>query len=848
VFHQRLSACRIAIAWLGSILSAASFATAQTPVAKQPPAARAKQDDAAGKPKSETDKADSPKPKDELDAEIEKRLKAKKKKEETKDDFTLSAVRTSPSDTITYFKQNHWTLFHLDLTANNKDETVEIRTGYEQVPETPHEIRFRRLIHLVKGERRYYRLPVLRTHKPSHKGFEFALYHPDGVLPITPPGIDKQPCTRLEGDQFLMVVLSPEPENFRFLGSMQCVLPGSETDDEPAELRRYYYPIYPQGTRALVADTALGWTTTSYAIWDDYDPDSLTARQQEAMIDWLHLGGQLIISGGAAATKLGQSFLAPYLPADVVAGAGGELTDLSTLSQNHLTARRFHQPQARQEPIRILPSKPVYVATLEPRPEAEPVPPEVRQGEFPLVVERRVGRGRVVMAAFSLYQPELVNWGGGYDTFWRERLFRVRETEPNPNFRLGSTGRTYMRLSARELSRVRVAARDLAAGSRRRTLTQPDPNDPASEPAEIIYNPPRGFGGYQPPIRTDDGTNPVETDTVADWRDDTPVVQTARQALLDATGIEIPPPDFVLAAAVSYLIVLVPLNWVICRFALRRPELAWLAAPVIIVAFAVGVVRFAKLNVGFDTTSHEIDVLETFAGYPRAHLSRFTCVYSGSRRRCEFRFENAGALALPLPIAVEGVVRGQKAERLSIDWDMPTSVALGHNERYEVNPRSIGMIRAEEMRDLAGPIALEAAKPSGRWHVTNQSGLPLWDCHLVTGPRRTRLGDLAAGARVELVADGESFTAPRVIEGEPVEGRTAIEDGRMAGHSLFADLGELSPLGLVELIEERIGDPLLGTGTWLVGWTPKPTGGQAIDPGPDRAVGFTIVLCNLGKP
>jgi hypothetical protein len=111
---------------------------------------------------------------------------------------------------------------------------------------------------------------------------------------------------------------------------------------------------------------------------------------------------------------------------------------------------------------------------------------------------------------------------------------------------------------------VRITTRDLAAVARRRSLTPPDPNDPTSESAEIIYNPPTGrFGGYQPPIQSGDGTNPAETDTVADWRDDTPVATTARQTLLDATGIEIPPPDFVMAAAVSYLIVLVPLNWLI---------------------------------------------------------------------------------------------------------------------------------------------------------------------------------------------------------------------------------------------------------------------------------------------
>ena len=158
------------------------------------------------------------------------------------------------------------------------------------------------------------------------------------------------------------------------------------------------------------------------------------------------------------------------------------------------------------------------------------------------------------------------------------------------------------------------------------------------------------------------------------------------------------------------------------------------------------------------------------------------------------------------------------------------------------------MIRAEEMRDLAGPIGLAKADADGRWHMTNQTGLALWDCHLVTGPRKTRLGDLAAGARVDLVEDGDEFTIKQATASEPAEGRRIIDDGRMAGHSESDDLGAMSPLGLLELIEQRIGDPSLGGGTWLVGWAPSPSAGQAIDPGPDRAIGFTIVLCNLGTP
>ena len=53
-----------------------------------------------------------------------------------------------------------------------------------------------------------------------------------------------------------------------------------------------------------------------YVIWDDVDPQLLNERQQHALIDWLHQGGQLIISGPKSLDQLGEhTFLHDYLPA-----------------------------------------------------------------------------------------------------------------------------------------------------------------------------------------------------------------------------------------------------------------------------------------------------------------------------------------------------------------------------------------------------------------------------------------------------------------------------------------------------------------------------------------------------
>ena len=51
-------------------------------------------------------------------------------------------------------------------------------------------------------------------------------------------------------------------------------------------------------------------------LWDEVDPgDPLSPEQKKALVDWVHWGGQLIISGPDSLDLLKGSFLEPYLPA-----------------------------------------------------------------------------------------------------------------------------------------------------------------------------------------------------------------------------------------------------------------------------------------------------------------------------------------------------------------------------------------------------------------------------------------------------------------------------------------------------------------------------------------------------
>jgi hypothetical protein len=616
---------------------------------------------------------------------------------------------------------------------------------------------------------------------------------------------------------------------------MQCVVPGSEADDnEPVNVRRYFSLVTQfHPSRPMVADTAIAWSTTSHIIWDDLDPNLLTKRQQDALVDWLHFGGQLIVSGGSAATRLEQSFLADYLPADVV--GSDQMQDLSEFSTRYQTARSIQRPQAQVKPINILPGKPVYMARLSPRPDSEPIEQRDKVGDVPLLVERRIGRGRIVMAAFSLYQPELSQgWKDAYDTFWRERLLKVDETLPVATFNPGaSEARTYVRLPARKLSHFRLLARDLGAAARRARPTGPEIPPDSSD---------LSIPGVAMPGPLDENR---ERESVADWVDATPVAGTARQTLLNATGIEIPPRKFVLTISLAYLFVLVPLNWFVCRFGFRRPEFAWLITPGIILAFCIAIVQLARVNVGYDSTSQEIDIVEMFGGYSRGHVSRFTCVYSGSRERCQFRYDDMAAVALPMSMGQ--LQRGSAIERLALDWDITEGVAVGLG-RYEVHPRSVGMVRAEEMRSFSGPFRLQAGARTDEWIVDNQSELELWDCQFMIADRTIALGDIRAGERIEIsgssVRRGDEDLGPSLYD---VHRSTETnEDGTSL--SVVDELGKLSHVSLLDLCSQQN----LGLGLRdsvnrprLVGWAPRAVPGQQIHPVQDRSIGFTVFVVHL---
>jgi hypothetical protein len=278
----------------------------------------------------------------------------------------------------------------------------------------------------------------------------------------------------------------------------------------------------------------------------------------------------------------------------------------------------------------------------------------------------------------------------------------------------------------------------------------------------------------------------------------------------------------VLRVILAYLLVVVPLNWLICRYLFNRREWAWFIVPLVALGFAISVERVAARDIGYDTASDEIDLLEIQSGYPRAHLTRLGSLYTNGRSRFSITYPN-DPTALVLPLNNGRSIRGEDVST-SIFQSYPVPGLMG----LAVAPRSLSLFRAEQMLSLNGVVHLEGE--AGKKRLVNDSELELRDAILVdlAGPdqRKERfVGTIGAGATVEIDGQAQQELPERVDAGPGPDPNPFLEVLRTNWESREENSGEIR----------------------LVAWVPGTIGGQAIDPPVDRRRGFTAILIHLSS-
>jgi hypothetical protein len=661
--------------------------------------------------------------KNELD-DIDKRKKLTK----PLDDFVMTTAQTLPPDDTAVrplAKPGHWVTTFQEIKANNFDASAELRSAATDsqgevlpVPRTLYQMAGFQPVQLPKGQsRRFettYLIPLEAGNLTRQVWLDRQLQAVRGGNALLAP--DRVPIAVMPDYQYFFVVLSAAPDRYSFLKSLTTFsAPRSDLQDNETLL--LYRVLLPTIDRlAPLPDHSLTWTSIAYLLLDDFDPTWLTPEQELAFLDWLHWGGQAIISGPRSLDRLRGSFLEPYLAADSKRTIELSSEALAELDRNWSLPADVKSGRSRNLQLRA--EKPMVGVELAPHEQSTAV-----RGCGELVYERAVGRGRVVVTAFSLADPYLLQWGPSYDSFMNgclvrrpARQFQVTEFLPQADFVDGRIKRYFS--DPRLSTRLRYWSRDtLAIPVTRPAAPQPEAQnrDEGSstlaqaneEDLPQLEERSAGVGG------------------VGAWNDESGVSASARAALEDAAGISIPRGDFVLRVLAIYLLVLAPLNWAFFRL-LGRVEWAWVAAPVIAVVGALAVIRLAQLDIGFARSFTEIAVVEMQGGYPRGHVSRYVALYTSLSTAYDFQFDDSKS-SVALPLSLRATRRNQADPIQEVSVHQEANLRL---EGFQVASNSVGYLHTEQYLDAGGSFQI-VQDESKAWQLRNDSTFSLRDVGLV---------------------------------------------------------------------------------------------------------------------
>lgn len=801
-----------------------------------------------------------------------------KKKPKPKPDFQVVRLRLQPSDTTlkqAAVKPGHWIATDLPMKANNFDFQADLqakaidRAGRPiDVEHTRFHLTISRPASLPKGQAKHFETLFFVPRRTGRQ--DQTVWLATRVLSRTSGkevAAAQEPTMEIPDYQYFFVVLSSTPASYGFIDKLDAVRPPVEELSEEDTIL-YYRVVLPKIDRRVpLPSNSLTWTSIAYLVWDDLNPNLLTTDQQDALLDWLHFGGQIIISGPNSLDALKGSFLEKYLPAEKRKST--ELTQSAFDRFNEYWKAAHEERQKRPdvrrrfayEPLTVVDERAPLGVELKLAPGARFLPGD-------LVCERQIGRGRIVLTAFPLADRRVRSWPG-FDEFLNCWLLR----RPPRQFRLGEFSGVRSAWAAdfptwekdpRLSTTLRYFTRDI--GHLTTETPGPSPFNPAVAASTASDLPPQpstlqvaqlgggmGSGGLessgfdtapqQPPAssldpETDDphfcGFRAGAQGGAAGWNDYSGAADAARRSLGEAAGISIPEASFVLRTLAIYLVVLVPINWAFFRL-IGRVEYAWAVAPLLAIAGAAAVIRFAQLDIGFARSHTEVAVLEAFGGYRRAHLTRYTALYTSLSTGYDLKFEDTSALAQPF--AVDPTFQRRETQSASeVRFRREKGVSLSG---FQVASNSTDMVHSEQMYNLGGAFAFEETGGIGR--LKNDSQLILRDVGVL---RRTAEGTLEGAWVGELKPKSAApLRFQRMSEQGPIRFRewkkSKITSPKAAGE---AD----DQVRLWRLFDLAAGRLRLRPGdVRMIGHSDQPLTGFAVEPQAAQVTLRTMVLAHL---
>ena len=660
-------------------------------------------------------------------------------------------------------KPGHWVTVNFPMVANNFNANGKFTVTPLDSAGTPSRISgtdffsyAERPVSLAKGQWKNVEAMIQLPKREQPFRNSTIGYKLGGTAGI--PQLDvRQPHPLMHPGQFHQVVLTSRPEAYGYLKKIDSVqMPSFANIDSNMAIQPFYDVVVSQPNDPLpLSGNVMTWTTIAYLFWDDLSPDDLDAQQKQAMLDWLHFGGQIILSGPDCLDKLRNCFLSPYLPASFESSVNLDQDDFDELNETWSVPIRGVKQKYRV-------GQEVLGVNWTAHPDSNYI-----EGTGEMAIERAVGRGRIVLTRFPLNSKSPTVAWKSFPSFFNGCLLRKPAREfyqgsfnSTVEFRWSDDGASpYDPLLG---STVRFTSRDLPASSVEkanwpalRTIESPTGGmyngnygsmaDRSSFEMAVIDLSAKNrnvadnwhYGGYKHDPQAG----------VAGWDNFSGISNAARRGLNSSAGVEPPSPGFVLKMLSIYVLVLVPLNWGLFRL-IGKVEWAWVAAPLIAIVGAFAVVKMATLDIGFVRSQTKVALLEMHGDYSRGHLTEYSTMYTSLSTRYAMALDNPTAVALPFPVknpyagfvydpdkAIRGVRHNQTADN--------------RIEDFLIQSNFTGMLHAEMIRESGGTFSLRGTtlsnttdlnlKAAGVLRVTDSGDYQVgW------------IGELDAGASMEL--------------------------------------------------------------------------------------------------
>ncbi len=734
-------------------------------------------------------------------------------------DFTSLSAQPFPADrnpSGSGIKPGHWFSAAQVLKSNRDDTRGQLESRVllgegakpDSQPDADSLVNVRPIV-LPKGQQRRFDYRNLAPGQSRERGnFFLSSQLFSGTSLVHDTGAER--IAMLRPEEYFFIILTNRPQRFAKLLSSDWRRP-FRSDSEFASKSANYRFVIPNTDQVLpVAESMLDWTSTAVVLWDDVSPDTLTPGQSRAMQDWIHFGGRLIVNGADAADSIAASPLAGLLPLN----PRGNIELDSEAATQLLTHWSVETDRSSEGQVARVKSDSGRIAVDGiVASDAIDVP-----GTGHLMLNRSVGRGRVMQSRFDLVSDWMTNWDS-YDSFFNavilERPAR-RFVEFDQGMMLKQQYVVSNRYDADPTmnSTFRIAARDARL---RLPAADPPQKQIASPPASLeasndVSAPKSNADSIVPASMPDRYTRVDPIAGTSGWSHQSDAIQLTQEILRNESGIEIPSSSLVMRSLGIYLLVLVPLNYLVFLL-LGKLEYAWLAVPLIAVLGAAWVARSAQLDIGFARSQTEIAILETQPEYDRAHLSRVIAIYNSLSSTYDLQFATHDAVANSLAQSTPS--RTSSSLRFNTDFDEGprlAGVAVGSNETQ--------MVRAEQLVDVGGGITLKGEE------LVNGTDYELLDSFVVKkiGSDQTRVaivGRCESGARIKL----------RFQEPSPSWGPTELPL-------------QVSTLMRALLDENSVPDDSVR----LVGRIEQSLPGMTVSPVANQRNAQTIVLANLSHP